>query len=294
MRAPTTPPSLLRARLCTLVRRGLVTAAVGGLAALAAFQLGPADPSIERPLAAAAFGSSVSLGLIVGAGAFLQRFRRHRGLPGLGVLAGVRALLATLANRDGETAVHCTRVAKVADVIADQLGGLNPARRHDLWTACLLHDIGKLWVPLPILRKAGALDDEEWQRMRAHAADGSTLARAALAGASRASRIIHQHHERIDGRGYPEGIDGDHILLEARIVAVADALDAMLCDRPYRRGMSLESAMAELKRSSGDGPDGEEQFDRRVVEALAARLPEIQRLYRRRLSRLRVATVLTG
>ncbi len=276
------PPA--RARAGSAISRGLFSLATGVVAALALSQVGPFDSGVEGPLAAGMVGSSVGLGLVTGLGAWLQRHRRRRHLPGLGALAGVRALLATLANRDGETAVHCARVARVADVIADQLGGLTPARRHDLRTACLLHDIGKLWVPLPILRKAGALDDDEWARMRAHAADGSHLARSALDGAGRASRIIHQHHERLDGRGYPEGIDGDQILLEARIVAVADALDAMVCDRPYRRGMPLAAAIAELRRASGEGPNGEHQFDPVVVEALAARLPVVERLYHRELS----------
>lgn len=283
--ATTPPPESPRARLRSLAPRGLFVLAVGVVVAAAAFQLGPSDPRVVRSLGAGTLGASVGLGLVLGAGAWLQRRRHRRALPGLGVLAEVRALLATLANRDGETAVHCTRVARVADLIADRLGGLSPERRHDLRTACLLHDIGKIWVPLPILHKAGALDEEEWLHMRAHSADGSSLARSALPRHSRAWRIIHQHHERIDGRGYPEGIDGGRILLEARIVAVADALDAMLCDRPYRRGMPLDVAMAELWRSSGHGPDGEHQFDRAVVEALAERLPELGRLYRRQMAR---------
>jgi putative nucleotidyltransferase with HDIG domain len=273
--------------------RGLLTDAswslaclvAGAVVALAAYHLSPADPTVEHPLAAAAAGSTVGLGLVVAVGSWIERFRRRTAALGHGALAGVRALLATLAKRDRATAAHCTRVARVAELIAHELGGLSPERRHDLRTAGLLHDIGKLWVPLPILHKPGALDETEWVHMRAHAADGSSLARSALAISARACRIIHQHHERIDGRGYPEGIDGERILLEARILAVADALDAMICDRPYRRGLPLPVAMAELRRSSGHGPDGERQFDPVVVAALAARLPEVEHLYRRELAR---------
>jgi putative nucleotidyltransferase with HDIG domain len=268
--------------------------AAGLALAIAAFHFGPTDPRLERSLAAAVLGGSATFGLGLGFEAWIGFLRRPRVLPGVGVLAGVRALLATLASRDGETAVHCTRVARVADLIADHLGTLSPARRHALRTACLLHDIGKLWVPLAILRKPGALDEEEWLHMRAHAADGSILTRSALPGSSRVARIIHEHHERIDGRGYPRGLAGETILLESRIVAVADALDAMLCDRPYRRGLPLSVALAELLRSAGHGPDGEHQFDRGVVEALVRRTAEVERLYRRHLARRLEPLAVTG
>jgi HD-GYP domain-containing protein (c-di-GMP phosphodiesterase class II) len=264
--------------------RGLLCLAAGAAVAVAAYRFGPLDPSVAHPLTAAAVGSSVGLGLLVAVGSWLDRLRRRGSTLGHGALAGVRALLATLAKRDGATAAHCTRVARVAAVIAAELGGLSAERLHDLRAACLLHDLGKLWVPLSILHKAGALDEQEWLHMRAHSADGSSLARSSLAVSARACLIIHQHHERIDGRGYPDGIDGSRILLEARIVAVADALDAMICDRPYRRGLPLPVAIAELRRSSGHGPDAEWQFDPAVVAALRARLPEIEYLYRRELA----------
>lgn len=184
-----------------------------------------------------------------------------------------------MADRDGDTALHCARVAHVADRIAGQLGGLSASRREDLWTACLLHDVGKLRVPLAILRKAGSLDEYERRKLRAHAIDGFDLVRSVVGGACRAPQIVRQHHERIDGRGYPEGIGGDRILLEARIVAVADAFDAMVFDRPYRRGVPFATAIGELRRSAADGPGDEGQFDRWVVEALAGQLPEVARLY---------------
>jgi putative nucleotidyltransferase with HDIG domain len=224
-----------------------------------------------------------------GALAGLRRFTRRPALredraPGAidaALAHPIRALLATLGTRDGDTAHHCRRVAAVADRIAEQLGTLPPADRRDLRVACLLHDVGKLWTPVAVLRKAGALDADEWRQMRAHVEDGARLTLAVLAGARRAVRIIHQHHERIDGRGYPQGLRGAAILLEARIVAVADAFDALVSDRPYRRGANVAAALAELRRSAGHGPAGEEQFDRGVVEALAAALPGVLPLYPR-------------
>lgn len=270
-----------------LARGGLGLAA-GVAAALLVFHYGPVDPELDRPLAAAGVGSSVGFGFLVGVGAWLDRLRRRADRLRQDAVAGVRALLAALARRDGPTAAHCTRVARVAELIAEKRGDLSAGRRRDLRLACLLHDIGKLWVPLPILRKTGNLTDDEWRHLRAHSVAGSCLARSAVSLPRRVYRIIRQHHERIDGRGYPDGLRGSEILVEARIVAVADALDAMLTDRPYRPGLPLPQALAELRRSSGQGPEAENQFDPSVVAALGACTDAVERLYRRNRTSLAV------
>ena len=184
-----------------------------------------------------------------------------------------RALLRALGSRDEETAVHCSRVAAFAELIADELA-LQGEGKDDLMLACLLHDLGKLHVPLNVLHKPAALDDDEWLLMKSHAPDGERMVEASIS--SEVARIVGQHHERMDGCGYPVGLAGAFICLEARIVAVADAFDAMTSDRPYRAALEPAVAMAELRRASGlDGSPGG-QFDPQVVAALAARFSEAE------------------
>lgn len=188
--------------------------------------------------------------------------------------ARVEEFLATLEARDRYTASHCSRVAVFADLIAEEIGLSDPGRLRNLRVAALLHDLGKLDVPLAILHKPGKLDDEEWAAMRTHVERGTDRA-SCLAEA--VCRIIAEHHERPDGRGYPRKLRGDAICLEARIVAVADAFDAMTSNRPYRRARDPRWAMDELRRSAGSRPGGE-QFDPTVVEAFARRFAEVAAL----------------
>jgi putative nucleotidyltransferase with HDIG domain len=184
--------------------------------------------------------------------------------------ARVERFLATLEDKDRYTASHCSRVAAFADLIADELGLADACRLRNLRIAALLHDLGKLDVPLGILHKPGKLDEEEWSTMRRHVESGT---RRASALAADVRTIIAQHHERPDGRGYPCRLAGDEICLEARIVAVADAFDAMTSDRPYRRALDPSYALTELRSSAGACPGGA-QFDPAVVEALARRFGE--------------------
>lgn len=179
----------------------------------------------------------------------------------------VESMLAALESRDRYTASHCSRVAAFADLIAEELGLDDPARLRNLRVAALLHDLGKLDVSLGILHKPGKLDEREWEEMRSHVQAGT---RRASSLRREVCRIIAQHHERPDGKGYPRKLRGEEICLESRIVAVADAFDAMTSDRPYRRAMDPHAALEELRRSAGSQPGGE-QFDPAVVEALERR-----------------------
>jgi HD-GYP domain-containing protein (c-di-GMP phosphodiesterase class II) len=182
------------------------------------------------------------------------------------------ALLRSLADRDTDTALHCGRVARFGGLIADQLRLPDGASLEELRLACLLHDLGKLHVPLHVLHKPGELDEEEWSLMRAHAEGGERIVAASLSRG--VARIVGQHHERMDGRGYPNRLPGAAITLEARIVAVADAFDAMTSDRPYRKALAPEAALAELRRSAGlDGAPGG-QFDPEIVRAFEARFAD--------------------
>ena len=173
--------------------------------------------------------------------------------------ATLRALAAALEARDVETKGHSERVVSYCLRLGKQIG-LDDRRLITLENGALLHDIGKIGVPDGILLKRGALTEEEWSHMRRHVEYGAEIIRGIdfLEGAS---EIVAQHHERYNGSGYPRGKEGDQICLGARIFAVADAVDAMTSDRPYRSARSFEDAADELIRCSGA------HFDPFVVNA---------------------------
>lgn len=178
----------------------------------------------------------------------------------------VRQLIETLAAvvdaRDAYTFGHSTQVMEYATAMARQLGYSN--RELDLLSrAALLHDIGKIGIPESVLFKPGRLTDDEYALMKQHAVIGYRII-SRIPSLSHAAQVVLQHHEWYDGAGYPHGLHGDQIMRDARIVAVADALETMISDRPYRRGRSLNEALAEIQRCSGT------QFDPAVVQALFA------------------------
>ena len=130
-----------------------------------------------------------------------------------------------------------------------------------LLAGILLHDIGKIFTPKEILYKPGPLTDEEWAIMRRHPVDGAEILER-IAGLKEMADNVRHHHECYDGSGYPDGLKGDQIPIGSRIAAVVDAFDAMVSDRPYRAGMSVQQAIEELRRCQG------KQFDPQVVETL--------------------------
>jgi diguanylate cyclase (GGDEF)-like protein/putative nucleotidyltransferase with HDIG domain len=173
-------------------------------------------------------------------------------------LAAAMLLAETLDVRDGGTARHSHTVGRYAGDIARELG-LDEGRVERIRAAGVLHDIGKLGVADAILKKPGTLTPDEWAEMRRHSELGARiLAHANLADIS---AWVAAHHERLDGHGYPNALSGDAIPLESRILAVADAYEAMTADRPYRPAMSATEAQAELRSAAGS------QFDPAVVEA---------------------------
>jgi diguanylate cyclase (GGDEF)-like protein/putative nucleotidyltransferase with HDIG domain len=173
-------------------------------------------------------------------------------------LAAAMLLAETLDLRDVGTARHSETVGRYAEQIARALGWELP-RVERVRAAGILHDIGKLGISDAILHKAGRLEPHEWDEMRRHPELGARILEHAnlrdIAG------WVLAHHERVDGAGYPRGLAGDDIPAEARILAVADAYEAMTADRPYRRALPGEEARAELERGAGA------QFDARVVDA---------------------------
>jgi diguanylate cyclase (GGDEF)-like protein/putative nucleotidyltransferase with HDIG domain len=169
--------------------------------------------------------------------------------------------LELLQSKDPATVNHSLQVATLAVEIASALG-LDDARLDALRTAARLHDIGKIAVPSEILNKPGPLDESEFCIIKTHPGVGAELLE--LWGLPEPALIVRQHHERIDGAGYPGGLQGDEILLESRILHAADAYVAMILDRPYRNAMEPAAALDELARHSGS------QFDIDVVAALVA------------------------
>ena len=175
--------------------------------------------------------------------------------------ATVAALGATTELRDPYTAGHQRRVAELAGAIAAGLGWA-PARVEMVTTAGLLHDVGKIVVPAEILSKPGRLSEVEMEIIRGHAAASAALI-AGIEFGGPVAAVVSQHHERLDGSGYPQGLTGAHILPEARILAVADVVEAMNSHRPYRPALGMVAALAEVREHAGD------KYDADVVVACA-------------------------
>lgn len=174
----------------------------------------------------------------------------------------VRSLSAAVDAKDSYTHGHSERVTSYAMEMAEYMS-LPSDQMDALRVACLLHDLGKIGVPDNVLNKQGSLTREERQVVQQHpSVAGNILRRAPQLDAIIPGVIFH--HERWDGAGYPDGLSGESIPLVARILAVADAFDAMTSDRPYRKGMSIEDALVELRANAG------KQFDPRLVEAFIA------------------------
>jgi HD-GYP domain-containing protein (c-di-GMP phosphodiesterase class II) len=185
--------------------------------------------------------------------------------------AHVDALAAAMDLRDRRTAEHSEDVVHLARLVGDMLQ-LEPAAKVELEFAARLHDVGKIRVPDGVLNKPGPLDSEEQAVMRCHSVWGAETL-SGVAGLEVVATVVRFHHERWDGGGYPDGLAGACIPLASRIIAVCDAFGAMICDRPYRAGMAVGVALAELRSGAGT------QFDPAVVdafcEAVAAQAPAV-------------------
>jgi putative nucleotidyltransferase with HDIG domain len=183
---------------------------------------------------------------------------------------GTALLLGDIVEADDHyTGMHSREVVDLAVAVARELG-LSARQQRDVEFAALLHDVGKIRIPKDIINKPGALDEEEWAIVKRHPVEGAEMLE--LVGGTLASvgRIVRSSHERYDGGGYPDGLAGEQIPIEARIICACDAYSAMTTDRPYRGAMSLTQALAELRRCAGT------QFDPRVVAAIERRLASPQ------------------
>ncbi|MET0608631.1 MAG: HD-GYP domain-containing protein, partial [Gaiellaceae bacterium] len=166
---------------------------------------------------------------------------------------------------DAYTGVHSRDVVELTLKVGDELG-LSARERRDAEFAALLHDVGKVRVPNLIINKPGPLTDEERAVIEQHTIEGERLLLRVGGLLGEIGRVVRSCHERWDGQGYPDGLAGERIPLLARIVSCCDAYNAMTSDRSYRKALSQEVAIAELRGGSGT------QFDPQVVDALIAAL----------------------
>lgn len=170
----------------------------------------------------------------------------------------INTLLATLYAKSTETEEHAKRLKNYCLAIGREMG-LSVKEMDEISLLAVLHDIGKVGIKESILQKPGKLTKEEWEEMKKHPEIGYRIAQNTPELANVAEYILY-HHERWDGQGYPQGLKGEEIPVLCRILAVADAYDAMTSDRTYRKAMNREEAIAELKRNAGT------QFEPEVVE----------------------------
>ncbi len=259
----TEPEALVAAeRLRRAIRAGLkapdgrsLTASLG----VASFPQHGCDPEVLLDHADQAMYAAKNLGrdrTVVFSEGLLESLRVHAPAE---QLQAVLVLAEALDLRDSGTALHSQTVGRLCADVARALG-LPDERVERLRLAGILHDVGKLGVSDEILRKPARLTEAEFAEMRKHAELGARM--VAAAGMEDISSWVLAHHERPDGRGYPYGLQGHEVPLEARILAVADAYEAMTSDRPYRRAPGHEHAVRELEHHMGT------QFDREVTEAV--------------------------
>ncbi|RKQ93190.1 putative nucleotidyltransferase with HDIG domain [Solirubrobacter pauli] len=239
----------------------------------------------ELRLVVAIDAALAPIGLIVGLSAAAHPWAPVALVPLLGVLAvfarerreRLRSL-AELSNAyrgtayvlgdvveadDAYTGEHCRGVVQLAMEVGDRLG-LSPERLRNLEFGALLHDVGKIAIPKEIINKPGSLDPHEWQVIKTHTTEGQAMLDRVGGFMSDVGRIVRSHHERWDGGGYPDGLAGEAIPVEARIIAACDSWNAMTTDRSYRKSLPFAIARQELVACAGS------QFDPTVVEAMLA------------------------
>lgn len=173
-------------------------------------------------------------------------------------MSAIVALAAALDARDPYTYGHSQKVAKYAVMLGEAIG-IDPERLSALKTAALLHDIGKIGIPDHLLLKPQRFNDDEKKEIQKHSTLAVSILKHIPSLSNLLPHIVH-HHERFDGTGYPDGIKGEDIPLESRILAIADSYDAMTSLRPYRPALEIQDAIAELRQCAGT------QFDPELVK----------------------------
>lgn len=179
------------------------------------------------------------------------------------------SLIHALKECDADTEAHVQRTQKMGILLGERIG-LSDPQKSDLELLCVLHDIGKIGVPLDILNKPGRLTPEEWKIIQSHVEKGYQIALSSPA-LSQIADMIRYHHERWDGKGYPQGLKEDQIPLLSRVISVVDSFDAMISKRPYKKEMTVEEALEEIRRCSGT------QFDPVIAAEFVQMIEEEQK-----------------
>src|SRR2546425_8258186 len=204
----------------------------------------------------------------------LEVERGQRELLQSAYMETVSALASALESKDTGTRAHSQRVQSYATALAEAVGQVAVARDQSTPYGFLLHDVGKIGIPDGILQKPGPLSPPERRKMETHTVLGEAMLSGVVFLKGEGLKIVRSHHERWDGRGYPDGLVRDEIPLGARIFAVPDALDAMTSHRPYRRAMSWAAARREILDQRT------RQFDPSVVEAFERAEPQLRQIRR--------------
>ena len=251
---------------------------------LAALSVTALLPTVEEPYSAAYWwlhiaGAAGVLGACAGVGVSKRLSRSTKDILApvlirdplvafeLGLSPTVHKFIADLELKDQITRDHTVRTGELALRVGERMG-LKGADLRDLGLAAMLHDVGKLHTPDEILMKPAGLTPEEYEVIKDHTVDGEAMLASEPALAS-AARIVRSHHERVDGGGYPDGLQGEQIPLQSRIIAACDAIDAMTHDRPYRNALSVRLGIAILREHAGS------QWDPNVIRAVIATLPDM-------------------
>jgi HD-GYP domain-containing protein (c-di-GMP phosphodiesterase class II) len=246
-----TSPRTLATLMAPVYALDSALAPIGLLVAFAAIELSPAICLLVIPLAAV-------LAVLSGE----RKARIDQALELSSAYQGTALLLGDVVEADDAyTGSHSRGVVQLSLAVADRLG-LDERRRRNVEFAALLHDVGKIAVPKEIINKPGPLDDAEWEIMHRHTIEGETMLNRVGGALAEVGKIVRSSHEHFDGSGYPDGLAGEEIPIEARIVTCCDAFSAMTTTRSYREAMPFEVAIAEVKDCSGT------QFDPAVAAAL--------------------------
>jgi cyclic di-GMP phosphodiesterase len=204
----------------------------------------------------------------------LEIERGQRALLAESYVETVTALASALETKDTGTREHSHRVQRYAAALIETIDSGRLAAQPGIEYGFLLHDIGKIGIPDGILQKPGPLTRAERRRMETHTVLGEQMLGGVAVLRGEGLRIVRSHHERWDGRGYPDGLERRRIPIGARVFAVADALDAMTSDRPYRRALRWSAARDEIVAEAG------KQFDPEVVEAFIEKEAELRKIQR--------------
>lgn len=161
----------------------------------------------------------------------------------------ILCIVSALEARDSYTSFHSSRVAEMVEALCKFLG-ISGDQEELFHISAHLHDVGKIGIRDDVLLKAGRLNDEEWKIMKSHSEQGYEILRKAKLF-EEVAVIVRGHHERWDGKGYPDRLSGSSIPLGSRIIAIADSIDAMISDRPYRKGLDVSICKEEIKKNAG-------------------------------------------